>query len=135
MLGAMLSNILWAKLSYKGLNKLITILTNVMFLIAISLAFIGGSLYIYLIIFFIVGASIDGNRISSQNLILILAPEDKRAVYNALQTNIVSFGIFFSILGGLILTVTNYTFLYSLTIILLAISLIFSFYLEDEKIN
>ena len=108
MVGAMLSNIVWGKLSSKGLNKLISIITISMTIIAISLAFVSNSIYIYMIIFFLVGASMDGNRISSGNLILIIAPEEKRPVYTALQTNIVSLGMFFSIFGGIILTLSSY---------------------------
>jgi len=75
----------------------------------------------------------DGNRIASGNLILILAPEEKRPVYTALQTNIVSFGMFFSIAGGIILNFSNYTFLYSFTLILLSVALLLSFKLKDNK--
>ncbi len=133
MSGAMLSNIIWAKLSFKGLNKLITHITLIMFIIAISLAFIASHIYFYMFIFFLIGAATDGNRIASSNLILIISPEEKRPVYTALQTNIVSFGIFFSILGGLILSFSSFTFLYSFTIILLIISLISSLKLKDTK--
>lgn len=132
MVGAMFSNILWGKLSGLGLNKRISHITLTMFIVAISLAFVGGSIWIYMGIFFIVGAAIDGNRIASENLILIIAPDEKRPVYIALQNNIVSLGIFFSILGGVILASTSYTFLYSLTIGLLIVSLITSFLLRDE---
>ena len=132
MVGAMFSNIIWGKLSFRGLNKLITHITIIIFIVAISLAFIASSLYMYMFIFFLVGAATDGNRIASGNLILILAPEEKRPVYSALQTNITSFGIFFSILGGVILSISSFTFLYSFTIILLVISLIASLKLKDE---
>lgn len=132
MFGAMFSNILWGKLSSSSLNKKISHITITMFIIAISLAFIGGSLFVYMCIFFIVGAAIDGNRIASENLILIIAPEEKRQIYIALQNNIVSVGIFFSILGGVILFLSNYTFLYIFTICLLCISLFSSFWLTDE---
>ncbi len=133
MIGAMFSNIIWAKLSSNGLNKLTANITISMSIFAIILAFVSSSLYAYMFIFFIVGASMDGNRIASGNLLLILAPEEKRPIYTALQTNIVSFGMFFSVLGGVILNFTNYTFLYSFTLILLSIALILSFKLKDEK--
>jgi hypothetical protein len=74
----------------------------------------------------------DGNRISSANLILIIAPEVKRPVYTALQTNIVSLGMFFSILGGILLTFTSYSFLYMITLLLLSIALYMAFKLKDE---
>ncbi len=132
MIGAMFSNILWAKLSGAGLNKRISNITILMFILAISLAFFGGSLFVYMSIFFIVGAAIDGNRIASENLILIIAPDDKRPVYIALQNNIVSLGIFFSIVGGIILAYSSYTFLYILTISLLILAFFSSFWLTDQ---
>jgi len=133
MVGAMLSNILWGKLSSHGKNKLIAQITIATTIFAICLAFVNNSLYGYMVLFFLVGTAMDGNRIASGNLILILAPEDKRPVYNALQTNIVSFGLFFSIVGGVVLTLSSYTFLYSFTIFFLIIAMILSFKLQDEK--
>jgi MFS family permease len=133
MVGSMFSNLVWAKLSSKGLNKLISNITIFMTIIAISLAFFASSIFSYMTIFFIVGASIDGNRIASSNLLMILAPEEKRPIYSALQTNILSFGMFFSILGGVILTLTSYTFLYSFTIACLVLSFTLSFKLKDER--
>ena len=131
MIGAMLSNILWGKLSGNGLNRLTTKIAISLQIIAIILAWNASSLYEYMIIFFLVGASIDGNRIASGNLILKLAPADKRPVYIALQMNIVSLGMFFSIAGGIILHYLNYTVLYSSAIITLLIALCFSFKLKD----
>jgi len=135
MVGAMLSNILWGRLSSSGQNKLIAQITIFTTIFAISLAFITSSLYGYMFIFFLVGTAMDGNRIASGNLLLILAPEDKRPVYSALQTNIVSFGMFFSIFGGVLLNFTNYTILYTFTIVCLGFALILSFKLKDEKLD
>jgi len=131
MIGAMLSNFLWGKLSGRGHNKLtanIAILTHI---IAILIALNASSLYEYLFVFFLVGGAIDGNRIASGNLILSLAPAEKRPVYVALQINIVSFGLFFSIIGGVILQFINYSTLYSITIMMLLIALFFSLKLKD----
>ena len=131
MVGAMLSNLLWGRLSGKGLNKRTANISISLYIIAISLAYFASSIEEYLIIFFIVGGAIDGNRIASGNLILALAPAEKRPVYIALQINIISFGLFFSLLGGIILHFSNYTILYSTTILMLLISLYFSFKLKD----
>jgi MFS family permease len=132
MVGAMLSNIAWGKLSSKGLNKLISNITIFMSIVSIFLAFFASSLFLYMMIFFIIGASMDGNRIASSNLLLILAPEEKRPIYSALQTNILSFGMFFSIIGGIILSLTNYNILYAFTISLLCLSFFLSTKLNDE---
>ena len=133
MVGAMLSNIIWGKLSSRGKNRLISQITISTTIIAISLAFISSSLYQYMIIFFLIGTAMDGNRIAAGNLLLILAPEDKRPIYSALQMNITSFGLFFSIFGGILLTFTSYNILYSFSIICLGLSLYLSRKLKDEN--
>ena len=131
MVGAMLSNFLWGKLSSRGLNKLTANIAISLQIIAIVIAFTASSLYQYMIVFFLVGAALDGNRIASGNLILALAPVEKRPIYVALQINIVSFGLFFSILGGVILHFFNYTLLYSVASLMLLISLYYSLRLKD----
>jgi MFS family permease len=131
MLGAMLSNIIWGKLSGNGENKKLANITIFMSIIAIVFAFFATSLFHFMIIFFIIGASMDGTRLSSWNLIIIISPEEKRPVYNALQTNITSIGMFFSLFGGVILHFSNYEFLYSFTICMLIIAWVFSFWLKD----
>ncbi len=131
MIGAMISNFLWGSLSGSGRNTLTAKISIFMQLFAIAFAANASSLYEYMIIFFLIGASIDGNRIASSNLILKIAPPDKRPVYIALQMNIVSLGMFFSIIGGVILHYLNYTALYSSSIIVLLLALFLSFKLKD----
>jgi len=133
MVGAMLSNLVWGKISGSGFNRLTANIALALHIIAIILAFNASTLYEYIVIFFLVGAATDGNRIASGNLILILAPPQKRPLYVALQINIVSFGMFFSILGGVILQFGNYTVLYSVTLIILLFALFMSFKLKDEE--
>jgi len=131
MVGAMLSNFLWGRLSGKGFNKLTANISISLQIFAIIIAFNASSLYEYMLIFFLIGAALDGNRIASGNLILALAPADKRPMYVALQINIVSFGLFFSMLGGVVLHFFNYTLLYSTATAMLFLSLYFSFKLKD----
>jgi len=131
MVGAMLSNLLWGKLSGKGHNRLSANIAISTYIVAIVIAMNASSIYSYMLIFFLIGGAIDGNRIASGNLILSLAPTDKRPVYVALQMNIISFGLFFSILGGVILHYLNYSALYTITLATLLVSLFFSFKLKD----
>ncbi len=131
MVGAMLSNFLWGYLSGKGHNKLTAIFAIFIHITAIIIAFNSTSFFGYMSVFFLVGAALDGNRIASGNMILILAPADKRPVYVAIQMNVISFGLFFSIVGGIILHFSNYTALYSITIVTLLSALYFSFKLKD----
>ncbi|WP_457594211.1 MFS transporter [Hydrogenimonas sp.] len=131
MAGAMLSNLLWGRLSGAGFNRLTANIAIFMQLCAVILAFFADSLPLYMVIFFLFGAAADGNRIASGNLILILAPEAKRPLYVALQMNIVSLGMFFSILGGFILHFGGYTLLYTITASTLAFAFFLSLRLND----
>jgi MFS family permease len=131
MTGALVSNYLWGKLTSCGLNKLTTNIAILMMIVAVSIAFNASHLYEYILIFFLAGASTDGTRISSGNLIVQIAPEDKRPVYVALQANITSLGLFFSIIGGFVLSWFGYTALYSLTLCLLLFAFFVSFKLKD----
>ncbi|MDD2400325.1 MAG: MFS transporter, partial [Sulfurovum sp.] len=59
---------------------------------------------------------------------------EKRPVYTAIQTNITSIGLFFPILGGVILKfVESYTAIYLLTIALLSAGFILSLRLKKIK--
>lgn len=133
MLGAMLSNLAWSKLSQSGHNKAIVQLsTFFLIIIFITLNFIQTTTF-YAIIFFFIGASMDGYRLGFTNLLLIIAPEDKRPIYVALQANISSIGIFFSILGGYILKFSSYNFLYTLSAAIILCNGILMFKLKDES--
>jgi MFS family permease len=126
MIGAMISNFLWGYLSSKGKNKLVTQIAISLLILAISLAFIANHLYLYMTIFFLAGAAMDGNRIASGNLLIQISPEDKRPIYSALQMTIVSFGMFFSIIGGVILKFSSFELLYAFAIFWLILALISS---------
>ncbi len=130
--GAMLSNFIWGKLSSLGKNRVIVNISTSILLSIIILAWLSTrDIYAYYIIFFFFGVATDGLRLAFGNLILILAPEEKRPVYVALQTNIVSIGIFFSVLGGAVMEYLNYNWLYGITLSLLFYSFLLSFKLRD----
>jgi len=130
MVGAMLSNFIWAKLSGTGRNRLTAQVSILFQITAISLAVFASSLQVYMVLFFLIGAAIDGSRIASGNLILDLAPPEKRPVYMALQINILSMALFLSILGGLILQFFSYSVLYGITLLMLFTAFRFSFKLD-----
>jgi MFS family permease len=133
MFGAMLSNIIWGKLSLGGKDKNVAFISFSLMIISFILSIFFQNLYIYGVIFFLIGASIDGTRLAFGNLILVIAPEEKRPLYIALQANISSFGLFFPILGGVLLSISNYQIAYSVSII----GIIFAFYLlwKESKLQ
>jgi len=127
MIGAMLSNLLWGRLSSKGKNKTIALSALLFLLIVVSLSHFAQNIYQYAVLFFLVGSAVDGLRLSFGNLILIIAPAQKRPTYIALQANISSLGLFFSILGGFVIKFFGYEVLYTVT----ALFMIYAIYLAS----
>ena len=92
---------------------------------AFFLAFFADNAWIYATIFLLFGIGIDGFRNADMNLVLEIAGEEKRPVYVAIQSTIVSIGLFFSIPGGFILQWFGYTVLYAITLLMLGTGLYF----------
>jgi len=129
MLGAIVGNLIWKKLSpdYKKIFLISYILMIVSFLLVLFFE----REAVYFLFFFLMGMAIDGFRISGINLLFEIAPEDKRPIYVALQNNITSIGLFFSIPGGFILEVFGYKVLYIFTIVMLLIGVYFASKLKN----
>ena len=130
--GSTISNIFWGRLSSKNKNKLIANVSFVIMITAITTAIFANNIYIYSTIFVLAGAASDGFKLSFSNLIFIVSPDDKRPVYIAIQNNITSLGMFFSIPGGILLSLVGYNILFISVIIFLSIGLFFSFKLKDS---
>jgi len=133
MLGSILgSTFLWRKIDdYERMLSL----SFIFMIIAFIIAYFADNIYAYALVFLLFGTALDGFNISGMNLVIEIAPEDKRPIYTALQTNITSLGLFFPILGGVILKYTSsYTFIYILTIGLLILGLILSLRLKDTQL-
>ncbi len=127
MTGGMLSNIVWGYLSS---NRQIVWSGFALHVGAIALLLLSRQEAVYFIVFFLIGAAMDGLRLAFSNMILIIAPEHKRPVYIALQSNLTSIGLFFPILGALIVEAFGYNTLYIITIITLSIGFFFSLKLK-----
>ena len=129
MFGAMLGNIIWGILSPRF--KLIAQMSFLLVITAFIMAFFANTPFLYAVFFFLLGAGIDGFRLSTSNLILIIAPENKRPIYVALQANLTSVGLFFAIPGGFILKMLGYNVLYMFTTSLLLIGFLLAKKLSD----
>ena len=128
MFGAMIGNILWGILSPRF--KLIMQIAFILIIVSLTVAFFAETPFFYAVVFFLLGFSIDGFRLATSNLILVIASEDKRPVYVALQANLSSIGLFFAIPGGFILKVFGYNSLYIFTI-----SLLFAGFILSKKLS
>ncbi len=122
MVGSILgSTFLWRRISDYERMLSLAILTM---LLAYGVALFASDLYGYALLFLLFGIGLDGISISGMNLVIEIAPEEKRPVYTALQSNITSLGLFFPILGGILLKYSDsYLLLYLLTLALLATAL------------
>lgn len=122
MLGSIIGNFfLWRRFG----SRYVTMMQSayLMMITAFVLAFFADTPLIYGLIFFCFGVGLDGFRNADMNLVLEIAPEAKRPVYVAIQSTIVSLGLFFSIPGGFILNAFGFEALYSVTLLLLLMGL------------
>jgi len=123
---------LWRKIH--NYEKMLSV-SFIFMILAFVVALFATNVSMYALIFFLFGIGLDGLNISGMNLVIEIAPEDKRPTYTALQTNITSFGLFFPILGGVLLKYfQSYTLIYSLSIGLLALGLFLSFKLKSNPL-
>ena len=129
MVGSIIgSTFLWRRID--DYEKMLSF-SLLLMIVAFTIALFSDNLYSYALIFLLFGIALDGFKISDMNLVIEIAPEDKRPVYTALQVNITSLGLFFPVLGGVLLSlVESYNFIYLLTIALLAVSLVLSLQLK-----
>jgi MFS family permease len=124
IVGGMLSNLIWGKLSAGGKIRLIITVSFIGYIVANTFALFAYELWHYVLLFFLLGAAMDGMRLAFSNNILIIAPEHLRPVYIALQSNLTSIGLFFAVPGAVILEVYGYDVLYCFTILMLAAGMI-----------
>ncbi len=132
MLGSILgSTFLWRKIH--NYEKMLS-MSFFFMILGYIVALFADSLYLYALLFLLFGIAIDGFSIAGMNLVIEIAPEEKRPIYTALQVNITSFGLFFPILGGIILKfVGSYTVIYLLTIGLLLLGFILSLRMDRDQ--
>ncbi len=132
MIGSILgSTFLWRKIH--AYEKMLS-LSFLFMIAAFIIALFANSVYWYAVIFLLFGIALDGFNIAGMNLVIEIAPEEKRPVYTALQTNITSLGLFFPVLGGVILKfVGSYTVIYLLSILLLSAGFLISRQLKEIK--
>lgn len=129
MLGSIIgSSFLWRKI---GNYEWMLSLSFIFMIAAFCVAFIANNSYVYGLVFFLYGIALDGFGNSGLNLIIQIAPQEKRPIYTALQTNISSLGLFFPILGGILLKgFDSYKLIYLVSIILLSVGLFVSLKLK-----
>ncbi len=125
MIGSIVgSSLLWRRVSN---YELMLLLGFIIMISSFVVAIFANNFYAYALIFLLMGIANDAFSIANMNLVIEIAPEEKRPIYTALQTNLSSFGLFFPILGGVLLKyIDSYLFIYLLTILFLLVGGVFS---------
>ena len=123
MIGAVFGSFAWGLLSVKNRNKCIIIVSFILGISASLLAMFVGRIEALYPVYFLFGAAQDGFRLSVTNILLTIAPEDKRPAYIAVQNNLSSIGLFLPILGGVIYKYFDFTLLSIFTVALLLIGI------------
>jgi MFS family permease len=139
MLGYLSSNLLWAHLSNRSRNDRVLVFSAffaaVCPLVVLASMSFGIPLWLYAIIFFFLGATISGLDLGYLNYLLEIAPEEKRPIYLGFFNTVVGPTTFLSAIGGLIIQITSFAFLYVLLLALSVLAIFLSFSLENEKQN
>jgi len=137
MAGYLSSNILWGYLSNNKSNKLVLLLSAICSTICPLLLILSIlteiPVWLYGSIFFFLGATIAGLDMGYTNYLLEIAPEDRRPIYVGFLNTIVGPTIFLSAIGGLIIQLTSFAFLYSLVLLISIVSIFLSLSLGETK--
>jgi MFS family permease len=137
MVGYLSSNLLWGYLSNNKSNKLVLFLSAICsavcpFLLILSIL-TKIPVWLYGSIFFFLGATISGLDMGYTNYLLEIAPEEQRPIYVGVLNTIVGPTIFLSAVGGLIIQLTSFAFLYSLVFLISIVSIFLSLSLSETK--
>lgn len=131
MFGYLITNILWGYLSNKVNNRLVLLLSSIisgippLILLATKVIYI--PIGIYALSFLFLGATNSGLSVGYMNYLLEIAPEDKRPIYVGFMHSIVAPTIFLGAIGGLIIQVSSFLFLYILVLLIALFSIYLSY--------
>lgn len=135
MVGAIVSNLVWAPLSDRAGNRIVIILTAsatalVPLLALLSLA-VGWELLVA--VFVLIGFAISGGGIGFTNYLLEIAPDDLRPAYIALRGTLTGLMFVAPVLGGLLVDMYSYRFVFSVTSAVLLMTVVLSFRLKPVR--
>ncbi len=134
MVGYLSSNLLWGYLSNRNKNRLVLVFSasfsSVCPLLVLLSLTLGIPVWLYGAVFFFLGATISGLDLGHMNYLLQIAPEERRPLYVGFMNTVVGPTIFLSAVGGLIVQVSSFAFLYLLLFALSLVSIFLSLSLE-----
>jgi MFS family permease len=139
MTGYVLSNLLWGYLSNNVSNRLVILLSSfcsiVPPLVLLLNILITLPVKLFCLIFFFLGSTNAGLSLGATNYLLELAPEEDRPIYIGFMHTSVGPTVFLSVIGGLILQLTSFPFLYILVLLIAILGIYYSCQLTECQIK
>jgi MFS family permease len=84
LVSSILSNVLWGWMGDKYSQKLVLILSSASYALALLLAAVAQSVYVYYAVFFLMGVATTGLTVSDLTLVVEFAPDARRPTYMGL---------------------------------------------------
>jgi MFS family permease len=85
------------------------------------------------LIFFFLGSTGAGLGLGATNYLLEFAPEEDRPIYIGFMHTLVGPTVFLSVIGGVVLQLTSFAFLYILVLLMAILGIYSSFRLSELK--
>ncbi len=135
MLGMVISNIFWAHMSdFLGSKKVIQISIFLGILIQLIACFTPEHLsFLFVVLFFLIGFFMSGCKIGKNIFLLDLAPSRNRPTYVSLDGTLRLPVALFPVIGGFMIQYTGWHLLFILTLLILSLGFIMSFYLQEPR--
>ncbi|HVP36932.1 MAG TPA: MFS transporter [Terriglobales bacterium] len=139
MIGFVLSNLFWGYLSNRGKNREVLLITAIISsfppLTLFAFRFFSLPIFFYSLIFFFLGAINTGLNIGYMNYLLEISPEPERPIYVGLLHTLTAPTVFLSAVGGIIIQVSSFTFLYVLVLLISFAAIYISTKLKDKTLS
>jgi MFS family permease len=139
MIGFVLSNLFWGYLSNRGKNREVLLITAIMSsfppLIFFAFHFFRLPVFLYSSIFFFLGAINTGLNMGYMNYLLEISPEPERPIYVGLLHTLTAPTVFLSAIGGIIIQVSSFDFLYILVLLISFAAIYISLKLKDKTLS
>lgn len=139
MVGMIISNILWSRLSDRVGNRIVLKLTAVVSAAAPLMALIAAmapplrNIPAFGTVFFLVGFAMSGLRLGHSSYMLDLAPEEERPTYLGFMNTFIAPVALLSAVGGVVVEMTSYETLFVTALAASLLALAFGIQLEEPR--
>ncbi len=131
MIGSIVSNIFWGYYADRRGAKFIIVITNVLSFFVPFISLFIKTPFLFIVVFFLMGAYLHGTFIGYTNYLLKIAPEKYRPTYVSIRGTFNAMSYFLPTLGGLIADRFSFLTLFFVSSVLSLVALVNSLALKD----